>query len=107
MKKNFIFVFVLILFLPLKVFTEIKDKEALLVMFENCVKEADGLSVGMQFEYCACITSNISKEMDLKEVVLLGLDTLSAKNEEEQTAILLSNQKVKKFVADCILKVME
>ena len=107
LEKLVLFFFVMIFF-SLQAKAEINSKKALMEVFEGCVEEeSEGVSVGAQFEYCACVTKQISIGMDLEEVMLLGLDMMAAKNEKEEERILISNQKVKKYVSKCAVRLYE
>ena len=78
-------------------------------VFEGCVEEelADVPS-GAQFEYCGCFVKEISLGMNLEEVLSLGLDMLGAgEDEKQQEKILISNEKMKKYVVKCASKIYE
>tara|TARA_B100000965_G_scaffold294240_1_gene252205 strand:+ start:29 stop:166 length:138 start_codon:yes stop_codon:yes gene_type:complete len=45
--------------------------------------------------------------MNLKDVVLLGLDLMEVKDEKEEEQILISNQKVKSYIARYTIKLYE
>ncbi len=87
---------------------DIKNREALMEIFVGCIEEGNqDVQIGDQFEYCACFTKEVSLGMDLKDVVLLGLDIMEAKNEKEEEQILISNQKVKSYITQCAIKLYE
>ena len=87
---------------------EINNKDILMELFKGCVMEQnDGISAGAQFDYCWCITHQVSSKMDLEEAILLGLDVAGATNQKEEQQIILSNQKMKRIVGKCVVKLYE
>ena len=89
---------------------EINSRKALMDVFEGCVEEevSTDLPLGAQFEYCGCYVKEISLGMDLEEVMLFGLDMLSAgEDEEKQEKVILSNEKITKYVVKCASKLYE
>ena len=45
--------------------------------------------------------------MDLSEAMVMGIDMMSAENEEEEMKIMLANEKVMGFITQCIVKVFD
>tara|TARA_B100000989_G_C19410288_1_gene414045 strand:- start:36 stop:368 length:333 start_codon:yes stop_codon:yes gene_type:complete len=88
---------------------EINSKKALMDVFEGCVEEeVTDLPLGAQFEYCGCYVKEISLGMDLEELMSFGLDMLSAgEDEEKREKIMLSNEKITKYVVNCASKLYE
>lgn len=91
---------------------EIKSKPVLESIFEGCTSEyiegqQDFFSFGAHLEYCGCLTHKISNDMKLEEVMLLGIDMMTAKDEDEEMNIMLANQKVVDLVTQCTVKVFE
>ena len=78
-------------------------------VFEGCVEEeVTDLPLGAQFEYCGCYVKEISLGMDLEELMSFGLDMLSAgEDEEKREKIMLSNEKITKYVVNCASKLYE
>ena len=55
-----------------------------------------------------CFIKEISLGMDLEEVMTLGLDMMHAgENKKIQQNILISNQKIKKYIVKCASKLYE
>ena len=71
------------------------------------MEQNDGISAGAQFDYCGCIIHQVSSKMDLEEAILLGLDVAGATNQKEEQQIILSNQKMKRIVGKCVVKLYE
>lgn len=89
---------------------EIKSKPVLKEIFEGCITEEieeDFLSSGAHFEYCGCVTHKVATGMDLSEAMVMGIDMMSAQNEEEEMKIMLANEKVMGFITQCIVKVFD
>ena len=108
--KYYLLLFLFVLIFSIKnVVAEINSKKALMDVFEGCVEEevAD-VSAGAQFDYCGCFIKEISLGMDLEEVMTLGLDMMRAgENKKIQQNILISNQKIKKYIVKCASKLYE
>ena len=88
---------------------EINNAKILGEVFEGCVKEemAD-VPLGAQFEYCGCMVNGVSLTMNIEEILSLGLDIMSAgEDEKKQEKIALSNEKMKKYIVKCISKLYE
>ena len=90
-------------------FAEINSKKALMDVFEGCIEEeVPDVSVGSQFNYCGCFINEISLGMNLEEVMTLGLDIMSVGDDEKlQEKMLISNQKIKKYIVKCASKLYE
>ena len=97
---------------------KLKIENFLNSMLEGCVEEEDDgfseiFSVGDQIEICGCYVNVISKTMDTKELVMLGLDILKEGDgfDEEitdaQIDILFNNEKISDGIFSCMVKVLE
>ncbi len=66
-----LFFMIFIFFFPSSTFAEIKDKELLNSYNEGCLGEDVGssMTVGEQFLVCGCLTSEISKEYTIDELL--------------------------------------
>jgi hypothetical protein len=59
-----------VLFFSFKTFAEIKDKELLNAYNEGCLSEDPGpITVGEQFLVCGCLTSEVSKQYTVDEIM--------------------------------------
>ncbi len=78
-------------------------------VFHGCVdEELLDLSAGAQFDYCGCFIKVVSQGMDFEELMTLGIDVMSAgENKKKQEKIIISNQKIKKFLVKCASKLYE
>ena len=115
---KYISIFLVSLLLSFNVQAEIENKELLNSILEGCVEEEDAdfsaiFSVGDQIEICGCYVNVISKTMDTKELVMLGLDMLKEGDglDEEitdaQIDILFNNEKISDGIFSCMVKVLE
>ena len=107
------------LLLSFNVQAEIESKELLNSILESCVEEEDAefneiFSAGEQIEFCGCYVNKISKTMDAKELVKLGVDLIKegdgGLNEEitdAQIDILFNNEKILDGLLSCMVKVLE
>ena len=85
-------------------YSEIENKEFLSAVFDGCIgDEVDWMDVGGQFEYCGCFVNGISKKMDIKEAMSLGLKY----GDEENMEPLLENEKFMTIAIDCVSKIVE
>jgi len=85
-------------------YSEIENKQFLSSIFDGCInEEVDWIDNGGQFEYCGCFVNGISKEMDMKEAMLLGLQF----GDEENMEPLLENKKFMTIAIDCVSKIVE
>ena len=105
--KIFTFFFIITMFFSFSVKAEINNIEVLLEFFNTCAREGDNEKLGAQIEYCACATKKVSIGMDFEELMLLGLDMMDAEDERDEQRILLSSQKLRKYVAACASKLYE
>ena len=110
MKKSIqLFLLFFITFFTHQGFAEIKNKKALMEVFEGCViEELPNVSAGAQFDYCGCFIKEVSRGMEFEELMILSMDVMSAgENEKKREQILISNQKIKKFIVKCASKLYE
>ena len=94
--------FFLILFLfcqiSTKVQSQVSDREIFTELFVGCVQEGDpNMTLGVQFEYCACIMSNMSTGLTYDELIVF------VEGKEEAKI----NRKINKFTKKCIEKVYQ
>jgi hypothetical protein len=97
--------FLILLAVSPLVAAEIDNRKILLEFFNGCLT-TDYERVGVGFAYCGCATNQISKKMDLEEVLLLGLD-LDGLSEREQARFLLTNKKFKEVLIECVPLLLE
>ena len=65
-----IFLTLFVLFFSSITFAEIKDKELLNAYNEGCLMEDPGpITVGEQFLVCGCLTSEVSKQYTVDEIM--------------------------------------
>jgi len=70
------------------------------------------IGVGGVFEYCGCTVNEISKHMDLKDMVQLGVDALAVGSSpeegirDEQLSILLNNEQFSNAIVKCLTNVL-
>ena len=114
---KYISIFLVSLLLSFNVQAEIENRELLNSILEGCVEEEDDefseiFSVGDQIEVCGCYVNVISKTMDAKELIKLGLEVIKegdGLNEEitdEQIDILFNNEKILDGVLSCMVKIL-
>lgn len=98
---------------------EINNRPFLETMFNGCNSPGPDyddlvqiIGVGGIFEYCGCTVNEMSKHMDLKDLVQLGVDALSlgSSTEEEisneQLSIMLKNEQFSNAVVKCLTNVI-
>ena len=110
MKNNVsIFSLFVLFFFTHQGYAEIKNKKALINVFQGFVdEELPDESAGTQFDYCGCFIKEISQGMDFEELMTLGIDVMSAReNKKKQEKILISNQKIKNYIVKCASKLYE
>ena len=96
-KLFFIFLF-LFCQIPTQVQSQVTERQIFTELFVGCVQEGDpNMTLGVQFEYCACIMSNMSTGLTYDELIFYV--------EGGQTAII--NQKLNKFAEQCIEQVYQ
>ena len=107
MKK--ILLSILLLFLTISfVNAKIKDPRIWTNFYESCYKEFDsssGLTKQEHAKYCSCSADGVIEKMEVRELLLLETNMLQEKTEEDQTRILLANDKLKNILVDCLSKI--
>ena len=96
--KGKLFVIVVFLFCQIstQVQSQVTERQIYTELFVGCVQEGDSnMTLGVQFEYCACIMSNMSTGLTYDELILYV--------EGGQAATI--NQKLNKFAEQCIEQV--
>ena len=114
---KYISIFLVSLLLSFNVQAEIENRELLNYVLKGCVEEEDDefseiFSVGDQIEVCGCYVNIISKTMDAKELIKLGLnvmkegDGLNEEINDAQIDILFNNEKILDGVLSCMVKIL-
>ena len=76
--------------------SQVTERQIFTELFVGCVQEGDpNMTLGVQFEYCACIMSNMSTGLTYDELIFFV--------EGGQAATI--NQKLNKFAEQCIEQV--
>ena len=116
---------ILTLVLTLLLFTgvaqaKITNKAFLMEIFNGCIAEgkdyddlAKMIGVGSTFEYCGCAANEISKNMNIKDAMNVGIDVLVEGGEitegemsDKQLAIALRNKNFSNAIVECLSKVI-
>ena len=97
MKHKLIFVIVFFLFhISSQVKSDMTERQIFTELFNGCVKDGDpNMTLGVQFEYCACIISNMSTELIYDELMVFL----------EGTEEVKINRKIDKITKKCVEKV--
>ena len=71
------------------------------------------IGVGSTFEYCGCAANEMSKNMNIKDVMNIGIDVLVKGGEitegemsDKQLAIALRNKNFSNAIVECLSKVI-
>lgn len=105
-------IFYLLIILSLQLFSfesksEINNEKVLLEVFQGCLTgKGDPMTVGQQIDYCGCIANQVSINMDIEELMLLGLDMMDKSDSEMQQSILAS-EKWRKSIAKCAARLFD
>tara|TARA_A100001011_G_C14010579_1_gene715292 strand:+ start:507 stop:746 length:240 start_codon:yes stop_codon:yes gene_type:complete len=76
--------------------------------FNECLRQDSYPNgVGIQYSYCGCFVNKISKGMNTKEFIELGLTIQEEENNRKHSKIILSNKKIKKYIVDCMTSAFE
>ena len=76
--------------------SEMTERQIFTELFNGCVKDGDpNMTLGVQFEYCACIMSNMSTGLTYDELMVFVEGREEAK----------INRKIDKFTKKCVEKV--
>jgi len=119
--KKTIFTFIFTLLLIGVAQAKITNKAFLIEIFDGCIadgKDYDELSnmigVGGTFEYCGCATNEMSKNMNIKDVMNVAVDVLAEGGEitegevsDKQLAVALRNKNFSNAIVECFSKAME
>ena len=122
MRKT-ILTFILFLTLSSSVYAEIKSKNFLQQIFNGCSHENNEKSadydilvqmigVGGVFEYCGCFVNIISKQMNVAEMMKLGMEAMKVDDyksgdvSDGALSVLMQNQKFSDGVVQCMTKVV-
>ena len=99
MKHKLFFVILFFLIqISSQVKSEITERQIFTELFNGCVKDGDpNMTLGVQFEYCACIMSNMSTGLTYDELMVF------VEGREE----VKINRKIGKFTKKCIEKVYQ
>ena len=94
--------FFVILFFLIQVSFQVKsdmtERQIFTELFNGCVKNGDpNMTLGVQFEYCACIISDMSTGLTYDELMVF------IKGREEAKI----NRKIDKFTKKCVEKVYQ
>lgn len=103
------------------VHAKITNKAFLMEVFDGCIAEGKDydeltkmIGVGGTFEYCGCATNEMSKNMNIKDVMNVGVDVLVEGGEitegemsDKQLAIALRNKNFSNAIVECLSRVME
>lgn len=85
---------------------KVDSVDLLLEFFGGCVREDGGFGTAKQFEYCGCVTGQISEEMTTEELLSFGLEAIG-KTETELQQSLIANDKLKAMVITCGAKLFK
>lgn len=94
--------FFVILFFLIQISSQVKsemtERQIFTELFNGCVKDGDpNMTLGVQFEYCACIISNMSSGLTYDELMVYVEGLEEAK----------INRKIDKFTKKCVEKVYQ
>ena len=120
-KKNVVYLILMLLLSTGVVHAIITNKVFLMEIFDGCIaegKDYDNLvkmtGVGGSFEYCGCATNEISKNMNIKDLMKVGVemiaeggDSIQGEMSDKQLAIALKNKNLSNAIVDCMSQVME
>ena len=120
-KKNVVSLILTLLLSTGVVHAKITNKAFLMEIFNGCIAEgkdyddlAKMIGVGGTFEYCGCATNEMSKNMNIKDVMNVGIDVLVEGGEitegemsDKQLAIALRNKNFSNVIVECMSQVME
>ena len=58
-------------------------------------------------KYCTCTADQVTKQLDVKELVLLESSMLKEKSEEDQVRVMMDyDKKFENIIADCVSKII-
>jgi 5S rRNA maturation endonuclease (ribonuclease M5) len=119
-KKNVVYLILMLLLSTGVVHAKITNKAFLMEIFDGCIaegKDYDNLvkiiGVGSTFEYCGCATNELSKNMNIKDLMKVGVeiivdggDNIEGEMTDKQLAIALKNKNFSNAIVDCMSKLM-
>ncbi len=122
MKKTvFTFVLTVLLFTGMT-HAKITNKAFLMEIFTGCMGDGadyDALvgmmGIGGTFEYCGCATNEMSINMNIKDVMKVGIDVMAEYDESDepgtandrQLAVALRNKNLSNAIVECMSKVIK
>jgi hypothetical protein len=120
-KKNVVSLILTLLLSTGAVHAKITNKAFLMEIFNGCIAEgkdyddlAKMIGVGGTFEYCGCATNEMSKNMNIKDVMNVGIDVLVEGGEiteggmsDKQLAIALRNKNFSNAIVECMSQVVK
>ena len=112
---KYINLFIASLLFSLTAQASIEDREFLNEIFNGCIgNEVEMLDAGESFEYCGCVVNTMSKEMNMSELLEMGLEIV--KDSEDMTDEKLERMAIKKVIQNkaitdgmisCLVKVYD
>ena len=120
-KKSVVYLILMLLLSTGVVHAKITNKAFLMEIFDGCIaegKDYDNLvkiiGVGSTFEYCGCATNELSKNMNIKDLMKVGVeiivdggDNIEGEMTDKQLAIALKNKNFSNAIAVCMSQVMD
>ena len=120
-KKSVVYLILMLLLSTGVVHAKITNKAFLMEIFDGCIaegKDYDNLvkiiGVGSTFEYCGCATNELSKNMNIKDLMNTGIavlveggETTDGELSDKQLAIALKNKNFSNAIAVCMSQVMD
>lgn len=99
MKNKVIFILVFLFFqTSSQLQSEVTERQIFTELFMGCVQEGDpDITLGAQFEYCACIISSMSTGLTYDELMFIV--------DSKQTSII--DEKLNKFAQKCAEKLYQ
>lgn len=91
------------------IYAKINDPRVWTNLYESCYAEytSDAQFTKKEFsKYCTCTADQVTKQLDVKELVLLESSMLKEKSEEDQVRVMMANKKLENIIADCISKII-
>jgi hypothetical protein len=119
-KKSVVYLILMLLLSTGVVHAKITNKAVLMEIFDGCIEEGKDydnlvkiIGVGSTFEYCGCATNELSKNMNIKDLMNTGIavlveggETTDGELSDKQLAIALKNKNFSNAIVDCMSKLM-
>jgi len=89
---------------------KIKDPRVWTNFYESCYEEynsSSGLTKQEHAKYCSCSADGVVEKMEVKELLLLETNMLKEKTQDDQTRVLLANNKLQNILVDCLSKIYQ